>query len=221
LSGQDTRAFTLPLHAPSAQILLPNPDQVFYPTQQVVLQGSAYDLEDGTPGDGAFAWSSSIDGVLGTGANLSTSELSTGSHTITLQVTDSDGMSSQVQRAIVVTEEGTQEANQLVLAPFGVGVVAELFGAPVEHALTVRSSSETEIDWTASENLPWLALNTTSGQTPSDLVLTFDPSSLHVGTYSGKITFTSSQAGVSPVEVPVTLQVTGQALYLPYIFDPR
>ncbi|MCC6187956.1 MAG: hypothetical protein IT318_02900 [Anaerolineales bacterium] len=104
LSGQDTSgAITVPLHAPEAQMQLPNPGQVFFPTQQVTLLATAYDLEDGTLGDAAFAWSSDRDGGLGTGAGLSTAELSTGQHVITLLVTDSDGMTTQVQRLLEVT----------------------------------------------------------------------------------------------------------------------
>jgi hypothetical protein len=218
LSGQDTSgAIGVPLHAPSAQIVLPYPNQVFYPTQQVVLQGTAYDLEDGTLGDQAFEWSSSIDGVLGTGASLSTAELSTGHHVITLKVTDSDGKSSEVQRTIDVTEEDTPEAVNLDVAPHGVSVAAGFGSAPVQQALSVRSSGDTELAWTASENIPWLALNQTTGQSPADLVLTFDPSHLPVGTYTGKISFSSGQTGNSPVEIVVTLQVTGHAVYIPLI----
>jgi hypothetical protein len=216
LSGQDTSgAFSVPLHAPSVQIQLPNQNQVFYPTQQVVLQGSAYDLEDGALDDPAFEWSSSIDGVLGTGASLSTTELSTGNHVITLKVTDSDGASSTAQRSIAVTEEDTPEAANLTVAPFGVGVVARFGGAAAQQTLTVRSSGETEFAWTASENIPWLTLDKTAGQSPSELVVTIDPKNLPIGTHTGKITFSSGQAGNSPVEITVTLQVTGHTMYLP------
>ncbi len=96
LTGEDVVGkLIVPLHAPSAQILLPNPGQVFFPTQPVTLQATAYDLEDGTMRDEAFAWTSNIDGVLGSGATLITSELSPGSHTITLVVTDSNAMSGE------------------------------------------------------------------------------------------------------------------------------
>ncbi len=219
LTGQDTSAsLTVPLHAPSALIVTPNPNQVFFPTQQVVLQGTAYDLEDGTLGDPAFAWSSSIDGDLGTGASLSTAELSTGHHVITLTVTDSNHMSTQVQRAIDVVPAGTAVATNLQASPFGVGVNIN-FGDPVSpYTVTLRSSSATEINWTAAENIPWLSLNATSGQTPFDLVLTIDPSQQTAGTHIGTITFTSGQAGNSPVALPVTLQINGQVLlYLPVI----
>lgn len=218
LSGQDTSgAIGVPLHAPSAAIVLPDPGQVFYPTQQVVLQGTAYDLEDGTLDDAAFAWSSNVDGVLGTGALLSTAELSTGSHVITLQVTDSDSMTTEVQRTIEVAEEGTVEALVLSVAPLGVGTVAPLGGAPVTQTLTLRSSGETELDWAANVSVPWLALDVSTGQTPSDLILTVDPSALPVGTHSGQIVFSSAQAGNSPVELGITVDVTGTATYLPII----
>ena len=40
--------------------------------------------------DASLSWSSSIDGFLGNGLTIETPDLSTGSHTITFQVTDSD-----------------------------------------------------------------------------------------------------------------------------------
>jgi hypothetical protein len=218
LTGEDTNIrLGMPTHAPSVQIVTPNEGQVFYPTQQVSLEGSAYDLEDGTLGDGAFSWSSSIDGLLGNGQSLNTAELTTGAHVITLEVTDSDGMTSQAQRDIVIAEEDAPEAINMELSPFGVGVVVPLGSAAVQEPLSVRSTSETELDWTASEDIPWLSMDFAAGQSPSDLVLTIDPSHLPVGVYSGKITFSSLQAGNSPTEVNVTLQVTGETQFLPII----
>jgi hypothetical protein len=217
LSGQDTSGtLDVPLHAPSVQIVSPTPGQVFYPTQQVDLQGSAYDLEDGTLGDAAFQWSSDIDGVLGTGASLSTAELSTGTHVITLQATDSNGMSSQAQVTITVTQEGTPKPVNFDLTP-GVGLVAQIGDPVIPYTLTVRSSGDTEFDWTASSDAPWLGLGASSGQTPSDLDLTIDPGHLSVGTHVGQITFSSAQAGNSPAVVTITLQITGKTLYFPLV----
>jgi hypothetical protein len=221
LSGQDTSgAFDVPLHAPSAQILLPNQNQVFHPTQQVVLQGSAYDLEDGALDDPAFEWSSNIDGVLGSGATLTTAELSTGTHVITLKVTDSNGQVGQAQRTVVVAEEDIAEAVNLEVSPFGVSAVAPFGGGAIQEPISVRSSGDTEFAWTASESIPWLTLNTTTGQSPSELVATIDPSQLSVGTHTGTISFSSGQAANSPHEIVVTLQVTGKVMFVPLASKP-
>jgi hypothetical protein len=218
LTGQDTSAaLTMPLHAPTAQILTPSEGQVFYPTQQVSLQGSAYDLEDGSLGDSTFSWTSSLDGFLGTGASLSTAELSTGAHVITMTVTDSNAMSASAVRNITIAEEGAPVALNLEAAPLGVGVVAAFGDPPLPYTMTLRSSGQTELDWIAVEDIPWLTLPASSGTTPSDLVLTIDPSHVPVGLHIGKITFRSTQAGNSPIEVSVALQVTGKALFLPLL----
>jgi hypothetical protein len=218
LTGQDTSAaLSMPLHAPSAEILTPSEGQVFYPTQQVSLQGSAYDLEDGSLGDSAFAWASSLDGFLGNGASLNTAELSTGTHVITMTVTDSDLMSVEVTRTLSIAEESAPVAVNLDVAPFGVGVVAAFGGASFTYTMTLRSTSQTELDWTASGDAPWLTLPAGSGTTPSDLALTIDPSGLRVGVHTAKITFTSAQAGNSPVAVNVNLQVIGKAVFLPLL----
>jgi hypothetical protein len=56
----------------------------------VTLAGTGDDDEDGTLTGTALAWSSDLDGALGTGVSLDVSDLSVGEHTITLTVTDSD-----------------------------------------------------------------------------------------------------------------------------------
>ncbi len=63
---------------------------VFTDAELVVLNGTAIDAEDGDLSD-SLAWSSDLDGALGTGYTLATSTLSLGTHTITAAVTDSHG----------------------------------------------------------------------------------------------------------------------------------
>jgi hypothetical protein len=221
LSGQATsEVFSVPEHAPSVQIVAPSEGQLFFPTQQVALQGSAYDLEDGELADAAYQWSSSIDGDLGTGASLGTSELTTGDHIITLTVTDSDGMTSQAQRTIKIAPEDTPEVVELEASPFIVSLVIGL-GEPVDpYTVTLRSSGETEINWSGVEDIPWLSMSVISGTTPSDLVLTIDPSLLQVGNNTGKITITTNVPGKETIELMVNVQVVGYSVKLPLITRP-
>lgn len=82
--------FTVGRKGPEAFITYPAEGARFMPGASFFLQGTAYDLEDGTLPDSAYRWRSNRDGDLGTGAtNLVI--LSSGPHVLTLTVTDSDG----------------------------------------------------------------------------------------------------------------------------------
>jgi hypothetical protein len=87
--------------APTLTVLTPADDALFAPGAPIVFTGTAADLEDGNMND-AIVWSSSLDGVLGTGTPLSFDELRSGTHVITATVNDSLGKSATVTRRVVV-----------------------------------------------------------------------------------------------------------------------
>ncbi len=68
----------------------------------VTFSGTATDVEDGTI-SGSLTWTSSINGIIGSGASFSTSTLSVGTHTITASVTDSGGSPGSATRSLTVT----------------------------------------------------------------------------------------------------------------------
>ena len=57
----------------------------------VSFSGTASDAEDGNLAAN-LAWTSSLDGAIGTGATFSTTGLAVGSHTVSAAVTDSGGL---------------------------------------------------------------------------------------------------------------------------------
>ncbi len=80
----------LPNRAPTATIKSPE-DGVSVPAgESVGLEGEGSDPEDGDLTGGALVWTSNLDGRLGTGGSVTTSELSIGEHAVRLTVTDSD-----------------------------------------------------------------------------------------------------------------------------------
>ena len=88
-------------NVPAVTITAPPDGAAFEVGESVTFTGSASDVDDGDL-SGAIAWSSSIDGALGTGASLETSTLSEVRHTITAQVTDSGGASGSAEIAVRV-----------------------------------------------------------------------------------------------------------------------
>jgi hypothetical protein len=104
-TAQDTsdNPFTVGNKAPLAAILSPSTGASVYLGPQIVLEASGVDFEDGSLSDSAFGWSSSLDGALGTGQVLETG-LSVGEHTLSLTVTDSDGLTDTAAIQVTVLE---------------------------------------------------------------------------------------------------------------------
>lgn len=68
----------------------------------VNFSGSAIDNEDGNI-SGSLSWTSSRDGVIGSGASFSTTSLSVGTHSITASVTDSASHNASASISMTVT----------------------------------------------------------------------------------------------------------------------
>lgn len=85
--------FTVANSAPIATIDQPTSGSSYCAGELVTLRGSSFDINQisGLP-NSAYAWTSNINGSLGTDATRSTSSLSAGTHTITLRVTDNGGL---------------------------------------------------------------------------------------------------------------------------------
>lgn len=78
--------------APTVTITAPPDGSTFTAGDSITFTGTADDPEDGDI-SADIAWTSSIDGQFGTGASVTTSGLSVGTHTITAEATDSGGKS--------------------------------------------------------------------------------------------------------------------------------
>jgi extracellular elastinolytic metalloproteinase len=94
--------------APVVAIDSPADGASFTEGDAITFSGSATDAEDGDL-SGSLAWTSSLDGSIGSGASFTTSTLSTGSHTITASVTDSGGANGSDSIGISVQAVGGGE----------------------------------------------------------------------------------------------------------------
>lgn len=134
--------------APTVMITSPAPGLMVREGTAVPLAGSATDPEDGTLGDAALAWTSSIDGALGRGASLEVASPSVGVHTITLTATDSDGNTGNGSVSLLVEElaflDGTVGDPQIGIVVNSTANALRLFqlGEPGENRdITLGASS--------------------------------------------------------------------------------
>jgi glucose/arabinose dehydrogenase len=129
---------------PQVSITNPAPGASVTQGTPVALTGGATDPEDGPLTGAALAWSSSVDGALGTGSPLSVTTLSLGQHTITLRATDDSGAHTDAS----ITLNVTTAAPTLGFDTIASGLSAPVFitGAPgdasrlfvVEQGGTIR-----------------------------------------------------------------------------------
>jgi len=83
--------FALPDRAPLVSVQQPSEDRRLHAELPVFLDALAYDAEDGFVDEANVQWSSSLDGALGEGAELTIDGLSLGTHEITVRAEDSVG----------------------------------------------------------------------------------------------------------------------------------
>ena len=93
---------------PNVTISAPANNSAFLAGSAITFTGTASDAEDGNL-TAALTWTSSIDGTLGSGGSISTSSLSTGTHTITASVTDAGGGQGTAVITVTVNPAGVVE----------------------------------------------------------------------------------------------------------------
>ncbi len=120
-----------PLEAPDANISSPHESAVFPYGSSIFFNGSGEDIDGEID---SFNWTSSIDGFLSNSSSFSKS-LSSGSHTITLTVTDEDGLM------------GSKPINIFVSSPPSTGDSSNNI-----VTITVESKQETELVLRATSN---------------------------------------------------------------------
>lgn len=98
---------------PTVIITAPANGSTFTQGTSITFTGTASDPEDGDL-TAKLSWTSSINGVIGTGGSFSTSTLSVGTHTITASVTDNGGL--QGSAAISVTVNSTSTGSTVTFA---------------------------------------------------------------------------------------------------------
>lgn len=95
---------------PTAAITIPSDGSTYTSVDSIIFSGTGYDTEDGALSGSSLVWKSNVDGQIGTGTSFTNSSLSVGTHTITLTVTDSGGLTGSDSVNIIVestTSSGT------------------------------------------------------------------------------------------------------------------
>jgi hypothetical protein len=174
---------------PAVTITAPAGGAIVQPGASITLTATATDAEDGDLSS-AVGWTSSLDGLLGTGAAITVGGLRTGTHVIAAVVTDGGGRMGAVAITVAVDARPT-----LAISAPGDGTVV-MAGAPVD---LVARASDAE-DGNLSATIRWSSsLSGALGTgTPLSVIL---PAGLH--TIRAEVTDGRGQSTASTVSVIV------------------
>jgi photosystem II stability/assembly factor-like uncharacterized protein len=218
---QSDGTFSVAKHAPRARITSPRDGDLFVGQQTLLLEGRAYDNEDGLLDGTALSWSSSLDGTLGSGDSLAVraSTLAEGAHSLTLTAEDSDGLTGTVSITVDIHRQRPTLPASLAAAPEVLTFVATEGGPQTEwRTLAIRNAGDGVLDWTLEVGPAWAVTDMAGGSAPANAGLAADPAGLAIGTYTGAITVTAPGAENSPQRIEVTLHVREPYwVYLPVI----
>ncbi|MEO8334225.1 MAG: PKD domain-containing protein [bacterium] len=185
--------------APTAAITSPVNNASYVQGASVTFTGTGTDPEDGTLSGVSLVWSSSKDGVIGTGASVATSTLSAGTHSITLTAKDSQGATGVASVTVTVTINQPPTAT-IVLpinnASFTPGASVSFTGSGVDPEDGVLTAGS--LVWTSSRD----------GQIGTGV--TFSASSLSVGSHTITLTAKDSRNATATATRSITIASSNQ-----------
>jgi len=185
---QSDAPFTVATQAPSLNVISPVNDQYVSANQTLNLQAEAYsDLVGIMDGDQP-RWVSTVDGLLGTGDQVSVTGLTPGTHVIVIVANDGSRTSSTT-RTVHVTEFPSQLPQPglgLAVSPGQIAFRPDL--GMNQAVISIDNQAGTNpMAWIATEIIPWLTLSSTSGNTPATITATVNINGLAFGDYSANI----------------------------------
>lgn len=183
---------------PTATITLPANGATFVQGASVSFSGSGHDPEDGAVTGSALRWSSSADGALTTGATFSRTNLSVGTHVITLTAVDSKGQTGTASVTIHITAPTqNQSPTATITAPTTGAVLAQ--GSSISFA---GSGADPEDGALTGASLVWTD-NVSGGQIGTGT--SFSLTTLATGPHAITLTATDSKGAKGTATVSITI----------------
>jgi PKD repeat protein len=195
--ASDTATVSIRINAPpAATITDPADGSSFTVGTNVSFRGTGVDAEDGSLSGAELVWSSSLDGVFGSGSPTNENGLSVGTHLITFIATDTDGATGTDQITVTITSAVNQAPTATITAPSQDTTVTQ--GDAVTFTGTGSDPEDGSLTGTSLQWESSLDGNIGSG-------VSVAKSDLSVGVHTIRLIATDSQAAADTATVSVTV----------------
>lgn len=157
--------FSAPNNPPQISLSSPTEGTNVPAGTAVSLSASASDPDEGNL-TGSIVWTSSLQGVIGTGGSLNVSHFIVGTHTITASITDSRGATASGQRTITIGATGdAAPATPTYPRPYrsGNGVNLLWYDNSInETGFEIQREQRINLVWTNTQTVGYAPANATS-----------------------------------------------------------
>lgn len=153
----------------------------------------------------------SLDVLTGTAAatvtvSVDTSDLTENTYRTGITITDAAAANSP---QVVAVTLNLLAAPRLEVSPAQLAFQAVLSESnPPSQSLNINNRGRGSLVWTATETLPWLGLDSSSGTAPGTVNVSVDIAGLSAGSYSGGITITAPAADEGLQVIPISLTLS-------------
>ncbi len=213
-TGVDGSPVTVPvtLTVPAPPELAVVPAGLAFRAVQGMAAPAAKTLDVSNLGGGALAFTASTNVLWLTVAPGS----ATAPRTLTVTAATSALPAGEYTASVTITAPGVPGSPRAVPVTLTVDPPPPLLAvSPVSlsftdgstKSLTVSNAGGGALDFTASANVPWLAVTPASGSAPGTLTVTPSLAGLSPGTHTGTVTVTAAGASGSPKAITVTLTI--------------
>lgn len=196
--------------APTAAIVSPTNESSYTAGASVTFIGAGTDTENGILSGSRLVWTSSRDGQIGTGVSFSKTDLSVGTHTITLTVTDGGGLTDTASVTITVTTSSSVNNAPVaqIAAPISGGIYTT--GTAIRFA---GAAADTEDGTITGSSLVWTS--NVDGQIGTGA--SFTKADLTQGNHTITLTATDSGGLTDTATVTISVVATSTANNAPVV----
>jgi predicted CXXCH cytochrome family protein len=191
LSGQQTTDAP-----PVISITAPANNSTFVQGTAITFTGTATDAIDGDL-SASLAWTSSLDGAIGTGATFSKSTLSIGVHTITASATDSGGLTGTATITVTITDSN---GNTPPIVAISLPVTNSTF--VVGTNITFSGAAIDVPDGDVSANIQWSS--SIDGNLGTGASISTSGLSIGVHTITAQVTDSGGLAGQTTIRISIS-----------------